>query len=314
MWQDFVCGFRFLDGVSFLWQVGRLYSKKPVVTGNGTFERRFLVCGKAPASRGARLETIQIGYLSVHGDREVSLVKRGSRRYLVVEEGRGRLLKRSRIHLERREFDALWALTESSRLTKVRRIIRTRGLTVSLDKYTSLFPALEIAGLVAPARGFEKPAFFGEEVTVFEEFGEASLASNGRPPVRDGRTQAGALPFLFRNGILHLVLVTSSSGTRWILPKGGLEHGMTRPEVALMEAAEEAGVIGVVEPGIKAQCRLEDQRLLHLYPLRVATLLQHWPERAVRRRVVLPLDRALPRIRDVGLAQSIRRLARKLEP
>jgi 8-oxo-dGTP pyrophosphatase MutT (NUDIX family)/CYTH domain-containing protein len=257
---------------------------------------------------------VQIGFLSVQGDREVSLVKRGGRRFLVVAEGRGRLLRRNRINLERNDFDALWALTEPSRLAKVRRTIRTRGLTVVLEKYTSLFPALEIAGVVAPAKGFEKPAFFGEEVTTFEEFGEASLAANGRPPLRDGRTQAGALPFLFRNGILHLVLVTSSSGTRWILPKGGLEHGMTRPEVALMEAAEEAGVIGVVEPGLKAQCRLGDQRLLHLYPLRVATLLQHWPERAVRRRAVLPLDRALPRISDVGLAQSIRRLSRKLEP
>jgi 8-oxo-dGTP pyrophosphatase MutT (NUDIX family)/CYTH domain-containing protein len=303
-----------LDSVSFLWKTGGLCPKKPEVTGNGTFERRFLVSGKLPALRGPRPETIQIGFLSVQGDREVSLVKRGSRRFLVVAEGRGRLLRRNRIHLERSDFDALWALTESSRLTKVRRTIRTRGLTVALEKYTSLFPALEIAGVVVPAKGFEKPAFLGEEVTRFEEFGEASLASNGRPPVRDGRTQAGALPFLYRNGILHLVLVTSSSGTRWILPKGGLEHGMTRPEVALMEAAEEAGVIGVVEPGLKAQCRLEDQRLLHLYPLRVATLLQHWPERAVRRRVVLPLDRALPRIRDVGLAQSVRRLARKLEP
>lgn len=300
--------------VFFWWMPGGLCPTKPVVTANGTFERRFLVCGKPPALRGPKPETIQIGFLSLHGDREVSLVKHGSRRYLVVAEGRGRLLRRNRIHLDRGDFDALWALTESTRITKERRTVRTRGLTVALEKYTSLFPALEIAGVVAPAKGFEKPAFLGEEVTLSGEFGEASLAANGRPPVRDGRTQAGALPFLFRNGVLHLVLVTSSSGTRWILPKGGLEHGMTRPEVALMEAAEEAGVIGVVEPGLKAQCRLEDQRLVHLYPLRVATLLQHWPERAVRRRVVLPLDRALPRIRDVGLAQSIRRLARRLEP
>jgi 8-oxo-dGTP pyrophosphatase MutT (NUDIX family)/CYTH domain-containing protein len=280
----------------------------------GSFERRFLVSGKSPPLRGPRPETVQIGFLSAQGDREVSLVKRGGRRYLVVSEGRGRLLKRNRIGLERADFDALWALTEASRLTKIRRTIRTRGLTIALEKYTSVYPPLEIASVAAPAAGFEKPAFLGEEVTWLDEYGESSLAANGRPPVRDGRTQAGALPFLFRNGVLHIVLVTSSSGTRWILPKGGLEHGMARAEVALMEAAEEAGVIGVVEPGLKAQCRMEDQRLLHLYPLRVATLLQHWPERAVRRRVVLPLHRALPRIKDVGLAQSIRRLARRLEP
>lgn len=278
------------------------------------FERRFLVVAKTPPLRGPRPETVQIGFLSAHGDREVSLVKRGGRRYLVVSQGRGRLLKRNRIGLERADFDALWALTEDSRLTKTRRTVRTRGLTIALEKYSTVYPPLEIAAISAPVGGFEKPAFFGEEVTWMDEYNESSLAANGRPPARDGKTQAGALPFLFRKGVLHIVLVTSSSGTRWILPKGGLEHGMARTEVALMEAAEEAGVIGVVEPGLKAQCRMEDQRLLHLYPLRVATLLQHWPERAVRRRVVLPVDRALVRIKDVGLVQSIRRIARRLEP
>jgi 8-oxo-dGTP pyrophosphatase MutT (NUDIX family) len=122
------------------------------------------------------------------------------------------------------------------------------------------------------------------------------------------------LPFLFKNGVLHIVLVTSSSGTRWIVPKGGLEKHMTRQEVALMEAAEEAGAIGTIEPGLKAEFRMADHRVLHLYPLRVSVLLPFWPERLTRRRVVLPIYRAILRICDVGLAQAIRRMARELEP
>jgi 8-oxo-dGTP pyrophosphatase MutT (NUDIX family) len=109
----------------------------------------------------------------------------------------------------------------------------------------------------------------------------------------DTDVQAGAVPFLFKKGVLHIVLITSSSGARWLIPKGHLESGMSLEEVALMEAAEEAGAIGTIEPGCRMQCPTEDGRTLQLFPLRVATLLPHWPERFVRRRVVLPVYRAL---------------------
>jgi 8-oxo-dGTP pyrophosphatase MutT (NUDIX family) len=122
------------------------------------------------------------------------------------------------------------------------------------------------------------------------------------------------VPFLFKNGILHVVLVTSSSGSRWLIPKGRLETGMTLQEVALMEAAEEAGVIGMIEPGVETQCLMEDQRTIHLYPLRVATLLPLWPEKLSRRRIVLPIYHALLRITDVELCRAIRSLSRELLP
>jgi 8-oxo-dGTP pyrophosphatase MutT (NUDIX family) len=192
------------------------------------------------------------------------------------------------------------------------------GLDFVLETVERGGERLRIAVLEFPSRvaamAFDPPQFLGVEITGHEEFSDAHLALHGLPPLRNGRSQSGALPFLFRNGILHVVLVTSSSGLRWIVPKGGLEKGMTRQEVALMEAAEEAGAIGTIEPGIKTQCRMDDLRTLHLYPLRVATLLPNWPERALRRRVVLPVYRALMRVREAGVAQAIRQLARQLEP
>ena len=89
---------------------------------------------------------------------------------------------------------------------------------------------------------------------------------------------------------------------------------MSLEEVALMEAAEEAGAIGTIEPGSLTQCPTEDGRTLQLFPLRVATLLPHWPERFVRRRVVLPVYRALLRISDPLLARALRDLSRRLKP
>lgn len=81
-----------------------------------------------------------------------------------------------------------------------------------------------------------------------------------------------------------------------------------------MEAAEEAGAVGALEPGIQTRCRMEDGRTLFLYPLRVASLLPNWPERALRRRVVLPVYRAGLRIRDTALAEAIREIGRRLAP
>ena len=53
-------------------------------------------------------------------------------------------------------------------------------------------------------------------------------------PVRDGR----------------VCLVTSSNGRRWVLPKGQIDPGHTPAEAALVEAWEEAGLVGALEPAL----------------------------------------------------------------
>lgn len=259
-----------------------------------------------------------MGCLSAQGNREVFVCRSGAAVFLRMREGRKRFLREIDIPLGKAHFEALWKLTEGARISITTSRSRRSGLaftveTIQLGKEMIRFAVVPFAKRQL-AMAFQPPEFFGPEVTDEVEFSDAHLALHGVPPLRNGLSQSGALPFLFKNGILHIVLVTSSSGTRWIVPKGGLEKNMTRQEVALMEAAEEAGAIGLIEHGLKTECRMEDRRTLHLYPMRVAVLLPHWPERLTRRRVVLPIYRALLRIHDVGLAQGIRRLARQLEP
>jgi 8-oxo-dGTP pyrophosphatase MutT (NUDIX family) len=281
-------------------------------------ERRFLLRELPEGLAAGSAEVLHLGCLSAGGNREVFVGRRGRERFLLEREGRMRLRRESEVALGARGFEDLWRLTEGSRIVKTTRAARVEGLDFRVERIERGGEGISIAAVGFPgpaaAAAFVPPAFLGVEITGMEEFSDAHLALHGLPPARNGRAQAGALPFLFKNGILHLVLVTSSSGQRWIVPKGGLEKGMTRQEVALMEAAEEAGAIGTIEPGIKTQCRMDDRRVLHLYPLRVATLLPHWPERAMRRRVVLPVYRALMRVREDGVAQAIRRLGRQLEP
>jgi 8-oxo-dGTP pyrophosphatase MutT (NUDIX family)/CYTH domain-containing protein len=281
-------------------------------------ERRFLLNKPVDGTSGGGSKTLQIGCLSAQGNREVFVCRAGAEHFLRVCEGRQRFHRKCEVPLEKSHFESLWKLVEGARIYKKIRPARLGSLEFLVETIECRQATFSIAVVRFPSRrlatAFQPPECFGQEISGHDEFSDAHLALHGIPPLRNGCSQAGALPFLFKDGILHIVLITSSSGTRWIIPKGGLEHNMSRQEVALMEAAEEAGAIGSIEHGLKTECRQGDQRLLHLYPLRVAVLLPNWPERLQRRRVVLPIYRALLRIRDAGLAQAIRRLARQIEP
>lgn len=311
-----ICGID--DGGRALQDAGRSKGHEETVKHSGKIERRFLLRREIAGGKGRASAPLHLGCLGAGGNREVFAARAGRERFLLLREGRGRFLRETKVALGVRAFEDLWRSSEGCRIQKKSRTVREAGLEFRIETIECGDAVVSTAVFEFPCRAaagaFGPPEFVGAEITGLDEYSDAHLALHGVPPPRNGRSQAGALPFLFRNGILHVVLVTSSAGTRWIVPKGGLEKGMTRQEVALMEAAEEAGAIGVLEPGIKAQCRMADGRALHLYPLRVATLLPHWPERMLRRRVVLPVYRALLRVRDEGMAEAIRRLGRMLAP
>lgn len=287
------------------------------MSGGAVVERRFLLKPGFPLGRLRSGTLMETGFLSTGGSRQIMLVKEGRRRALLVRDRRVDNWREMVMPNVPLVFQALWNLTEGARLRKVRRRVTLAGFQVVVDIYGGILEPLRIGIASLPLRAgvpAELQEFFGREIDDFGEYNEVQLAREGLPPVVDGSSQVGALPFLFKNGILHLVLVTSSSGAKWILPKGNLEYGMMREEVALMEAAEEAGVVGMIEPGGGEGCLMEDGRVLQLFPLRVATLLSIWPERLNRRRVVLPVYRALMRIEDSGLERCIRDISRKLTP
>src|SRR5437870_3192156 len=56
--------------------------------------------------------------------------------------------------------------------------------------------------------------------------------------------QAAAIPL--KNG--RICIVRSSSGKRWVVPKGCQEPGKSFGEIALQEAWEEAGLVGALDP------------------------------------------------------------------
>lgn len=105
-----------------------------------------------------------------------------------------------------------------------------------------------------------------------------------------------AFPYLYKEDTLHVVLVTTKSGNQWILPKGHPEKKFNSNEVALIEAYEEAGVLGYPEPKeldrkFTDKENSKSEKLL-CYPVLVGKLLNSWEESNKRLRKVVPVAEA----------------------
>jgi 8-oxo-dGTP pyrophosphatase MutT (NUDIX family) len=281
-------------------------------------ERLFHIDGLLIKPKGSAQASIKLGCLVHNRSREVWVHQEGRvfELWVVNEPAQGGLPETSPI--SQHTFESLWRQTEHHRVEITRHSLPHDDTSIEADFFHGDHAPLATARIAFETAGrlkkFRKPSFFGCEITPPESHDLRQIALHGLPVAGEISVQAGAVPFLFKKGVLHVVLITSSSGERWLIPKGHLESGMTLEEVALMEAAEEAGAIGTIEPGCRTPCATEDGRTIQLFPLRVATLLPHWPERFTRRRVVLPVYRALLRISDPSLARALRDLSRRLKP
>ncbi len=117
--------------------------------------------------------------------------------------------------------------------------------------------------------------------------------------------QAAAIPV--RAG--QVCLVTSSSGKRWVVPKGCMEPGKTAGELALQEAWEEAGLVGVLQPepvGSYLYEKFGNSYYVVVFLMLVTESAADWPERTLRKRAWLRPSQALARVEDVGLRELIR--------
>ncbi len=109
----------------------------------------------------------------------------------------------------------------------------------------------------------------------------------------------------------RLCLVTSRSGRRWVIPKGQIDPGHTPGEAALIEAWEEAGLSGVLDPepcGSYVYEKLERTYHVLVYRMTVTEIHDTYPEAAVRQRSWATVDEAIDRIDDAGLRDLLRRL------
>jgi 8-oxo-dGTP pyrophosphatase MutT (NUDIX family) len=121
--------------------------------------------------------------------------------------------------------------------------------------------------------------------------------------------QAAAIPV--RDGMI--CLVNSRNGRRWVIPKGQIDPGQTAGEAALIEAWEEAGLLGVLdaEPvGSYHYEKLGQERHVTVFLMRVTEQKSSWPEDSFRRPEWVTPDEAIKRIEEPGLRMLIRSVIR----
>lgn len=135
---------------------------------------------------------------------------------------------------------------------------------------------------------------------------------------RDVRTQFAALCFRVVRGKTEVLLVTSRRTSRWIVPKGWPMEGKTPAESAAIEAWEEAGVIGKVNPrclGLFSYFKeLEDSDdpkdglpcVAMVYAIQVKSMSDDFPEAGQRKRKWLRLKKAAERVDEPELAHILR--------
>src|SRR5205809_2727063 len=110
--------------------------------------------------------------------------------------------------------------------------------------------------------------------------------------------QAAALPV--KAGAI--CLVTSSSGKRWVIPKGMIEPGKTAGQIALQEAWEEAGLVGLLQPEPVGSYLYDKYGRTHhvtVFLMQVTDVADDWPERSLRERAWLRPRRRWPASRNV---------------
>ncbi|MGA7933475.1 MAG: NUDIX hydrolase [Kovacikia sp.] len=116
--------------------------------------------------------------------------------------------------------------------------------------------------------------------------------------------QSGVIPYRVKNGNVEILLITSSRGKRWIIPKGWIAPWLTSADSAAKEAWEEAGIKGsVVQPAIgvykilKWGCVWE----VEVFSMAVETEVADYPEAERRNRQWMSVPQARKQIREPDL-------------
>lgn len=126
--------------------------------------------------------------------------------------------------------------------------------------------------------------------------------------------QAGVLAWMEHETDLKFWIVTSRRTQRWVLPKGGVDPGMTPHEAAAQEAFEEAGLIGNISALGVGSYRIPKIRPpliwtveVVVYPMRVETVHDDWMESGQRNRRLVTVDEAAELIAEPEIVSLLRR-------
>jgi 8-oxo-dGTP pyrophosphatase MutT (NUDIX family) len=129
--------------------------------------------------------------------------------------------------------------------------------------------------------------------------------------------QSGVLPYQYKNDSIHILLVTTSSKKDWIIPKGNIEKNLTPRESALKEAAEEAGIKGVITGESIGSYTFRKKKTgricsVEVFPMKVEKEVIEWEEEGKRERCWCTLEEAADRVSNPQLKELIINAAEKI--
>ena len=106
-----------------------------------------------------------------------------------------------------------------------------------------------------------------------------------------------------------VVLVTSRKGESWILPTGNRAKKRSDRLQAKREAFEEAGLQGSMNCKHYDFNSFEKSKNLRVYTMRVKTILNDFPEKSERSRIVTTFDRAEKMVKEeyLEIIQELRK-------
>ena len=132
--------------------------------------------------------------------------------------------------------------------------------------------------------------------------------------------QYAALPYRVCGDSIEILLITSLTTHRWIIPKGWPMNGHEPWACAAREALEEAGVSGEIEKtaigyyhyfkqvknSVEVPCKVD------IFPLKVTRERKTWPEKDERKRRWRALPEAAATIEEPELRRAILKFGARL--
>lgn len=129
-------------------------------------------------------------------------------------------------------------------------------------------------------------------------------------------TQSSVIPYRINKGRLEILIIRSSQGKHWVIPKGIADPGHTLQESALKEAREEAGVEGEVSGdtlGSYRYLKWGATCTVTVYPMVVTRELrdEEWDERHRGRQWISPSSVAA-KLKQAEIGSMVRLLENQL--
>lgn len=266
--------------------------------------RKFLLNDLPHSLSYQKKQEIRHGYLNTDDGNELRIRQKGDHFSRTIKKGSKENREKIKSELTQKEFKTYWHDSGKNHLVRTRYQYSWKGYKLIVNQFHGRLKGLFTAEIEfvnkKEARLFLEPPFFREEISFDPRYKNHFLAelpvNQNKIITASGISQSliGTLPYIQEGGDKKVILVTKKKGVQWIFPKGQQEKKMTHPEVARMEAEEEAGIKGIITARPIRLPYVKSGRTCNLlaYPMEINTILNNWEEMEERQRKIVSLQKA----------------------